>query len=158
MSDGAGTQEFLRSWSHVDDIVVGIHLEHIATRAEPDGSGGLRPTRVPEVRWWFTSELPGLVSGVTGAIVAEDLDRSLVLAPEALGPMPPTDGGFYHPAGVPFVSLLAAPMYLFDAADTPAFVHEPSLVPTARAVARLVSASRVAPWVRGRDVGGASGG
>lgn len=145
MSDGAGTQEFLRSWAHVDDIVVGIHLEHVAVRAEPDGAGGLRPTRQPEVRWWFTSESGALPATVTDAVTAEGLDRSLVLGPEALGPMPPTDGGFYHPAGIPVVSLLAAPMYLFDPLDTPAMVHEPSLVPTARATARIVAASRDLP-------------
>ena len=60
----------------------------------------------------------------------------------------PTDGGFFHLAGVPMVNLLAAPMYLFDPADTVEMIHEPSLVPVSRAAARLVADA--ASWSEGR--------
>ncbi|MGH1503053.1 MAG: M28 family metallopeptidase [Acidimicrobiales bacterium] len=141
MSDGAGTQRFLADWEHRDRIGLGLHLEHIAVEAVPDGAGGLTATDRPEVRWWFVSH--DWADRVAEAVAAEGLDRSLVLGPETLGPMPPTDGGFYHLADIPMVSLLAAPMYLFDPADTPEMIHGPSLVPTSRAAARLI-------WAAGR--------
>ena len=146
MSDGAGTREFIASWPHIDRVRFALHLEHIATEAEPDGRGGLRPTDRPEVRWWFTSGpddrlTAAIVDATTTAVADHDLDRSLVLPAEIFGPMPPTDGGFFHPAGVPMVNLLAAPSYLFDPADTIEMVHAPSLVPTARAALQLTLAA-----------------
>ena len=152
MSEGAGTQEFIRSWEHRDHIRFALHLEHIAVEAEPDGAGGLQPTDRPEVRWWFVSapdpaHEAEVVDGVSRAIVADDLDRSLVLPPDLFGEFPPTDGGFFHLAGVPMVNLLAAPMYLFDPADTVEMIHRPSLVPVSRAAARLVA--EAAGWGQG---------
>lgn len=144
MSEGAGTREFIRAWEHRERIRFAIHLEHIAAEAAPDGAGGLRATDRAEVRWWFASAPDddvesALVDSVARAVAVDDLDRSLVLPPEIFGPMPPTDGGFFHLADVPMVNLLAAPMYLFDPADTVEMVHRPSLVPTSRAAARIVS-------------------
>ena len=52
---------------------------------------------------------------------------------------PPTDGAFFHPAGVPIVNFLTAPMYPFDAQDTIDKVHEPSLVPITRAAIRIIN-------------------
>jgi hypothetical protein len=39
-------------------------------------------------------------------------------------------------------------MYLFDEADTPAMIHEQSLVPVSRAAARLIA------WTAGRTAAG----
>lgn len=144
MSEGAGTRAFLGTWEHRERIVFGLHLEHIAARAVPDGAGGLISSGEPEVRWWFVSggdAQEAWVARTAEVIARHDLDRSLVLPPEVFGPMPPTDGGFYHLAGIPMVNLLAAPMYLFDPADRPEMVHAPSLVPTARAAADLIAAT-----------------
>ena len=142
MSEGAGTREFIASWPHLDRVRFALHLEHIAVEAEPDGDGGIRATDRPEVRWWFVSapdadEAAALAASTARAIAEHELDRSMVLPPEVFGAMPPTDGGFFHPAGVPMVNLLAAPMYLFDPADTIDMVHRDSLVPTARAALQL---------------------
>ncbi|MEQ8439138.1 MAG: M28 family peptidase [Ilumatobacter fluminis] len=150
MSEGAGTRAFIASWPHLDRVRFALHLEHIAVEAEPDGDGGIRPTDRPEVRWWFVSapdpdEAAALTASTARAIDEHRLDRSMVLPPDVFGPMPPTDGGFFHPAGVPMVNLLAAPMYLFDPADTIDMVHRPSLVPTALAALQL-TLDAVAGW------------
>lgn len=150
MAGGAGIRAFVerrRAW--LDRVVVEIHLEHVAREAEAR-DGRLAPTDRPEVRWWFTSLSGELEGAVLGAIRAEGVGRSLLMPPEGFPPgsaMPPTDGAFFHPAGVPIVQLLAAPSYLFDAADTPEMVHRPSLVPITRAVVRIVEASR--SWTAG---------
>jgi hypothetical protein len=116
---GAGTRGFIdRHHDLLDDVVLEIHLEHTANEVRGDGHGGLEPTGQPEVRWWFTTQEPGVERAVQQALEAEDLRRSLVLPPDAFGPVPTTDGGIFHLEGVPLVNFLTAPMYLFDSADT----------------------------------------
>ena len=66
----------------------------------------------------------------------------MILAPDALGPNPPTDGGAYHRHGVPVVQFLAAPSYLFDPADTLDKVDTAHLVPLTRAAIRIIDATR----------------
>lgn len=76
-----------------------------------------------------------------GAIEAEDMRRSFILPPEALGPRPTTDGSEFYVAGVPIVNFLAAPFYLFDAMDTMDKIHRPTLVPLTRAAIRIVEST-----------------
>ena len=143
MTHGAGTRGFIEQHRDLlDRIVLEVHLEHTANEVHPDGRGGLEPTGEPEVRWWFTSQEPGLEAAVLAALAAEDLRRSLVLPPEVFGPFPTTDGGFFHLEGVPLVNFLTAPMYLFDSADTIDKVHVDSLEPVGRATVRIVESTR----------------
>src|ERR1039458_6602671 len=104
--------------------------------------GGLVPSGHPEPRWWFTSRLAPVEAIVREAIVAEHLERSMILAPEVFGPSPTTDGGPFHLAGVPLVNFLTAPFYLFDAMDTLDKIHRPSLVPVTRAAIRIIASDR----------------
>ena len=53
----------------------------------------------------------------------------MIVAPDAFGEQPPTDGAFYHREGVPIVQFLAAPFYLFDAMDTLDKIDRANLVP-----------------------------
>jgi hypothetical protein len=139
MADAAGTQAFLdRHRDRLGDLVLSLHLEHAAclgAEVAPD-----HPDR-PVPRWWFTSEESRLEAAVWDAIVAEGLDRSLLLTPTALGPRPPTDGGHFHDEGVPLVNFLPAPWYLFDPRDDLGKVHRPSLHGVTRAAARIIEAS-----------------
>lgn len=75
------------------------------------------------------------------AIVAEHLERSLILPPDVFGPAPTTDGGPFHLAGVPLVNFLTAPFYLFDAIDTLDKIHRPSLSPVTRAAIRIIAST-----------------
>ena len=151
MSGGAGLKAFVtRNADWLDQIVLEVHLEHVAREARGE-NGVLVPTDRPEFRWWFTSRIPVLQAAVKETLVRERLDRSLIMAPDGFppgSPAPPTDGAFFHPAGVPIVQHLAAPMYLFDAADTVEMIHEPSLIPVSRAAARLIE------WTRGQTAAG----
>jgi hypothetical protein len=151
MSGGAGLIAFVnRNPDLLARTVLELHLEHVAREGRGE-NGRLVPTDRPEVRWWFTSRIPGLQAAVKQALVNEALDRSIIMPPDGFPPgsaAPPTDGAFFHPAGVPIVNLLAAPMYLFDAADTAEMIHEESLVPVSRAAARLVA------WTRDQTAAG----
>ncbi|MBA2895436.1 M28 family peptidase [Nonomuraea soli] len=145
MAHAAGTRAFISEHrAMLGDVVLQLHLEHAARRCEVV-DGALVPTDDPEPGWWFTS--PGLEGLVAEALAAEDLRRSFVLPPEVFSPMPPTDGAFFHPEGVPLVHFLSAPMYLFDSADTVDKVHAESLEPLTRAAIRIVEGT--AGWRRG---------
>jgi hypothetical protein len=66
----------------------------------------------------------------------------MILAPNAFGDQPPTDGAFYHTEGVPIVQHLAAPWYLFDELDRPDKIDQEGLVPLTRATIRIVESTR----------------
>lgn len=141
MAAGAGTQAFIRDHADLlDEVVLEVHLEHPAVECEYTG-GELVPTDRPDVRWWFTSENPSLETCVEDALTAEGLGRSVVLPPEAFFERPPTDGGFFHQAGVPLVNYLVAVSYLFDARDTLDKIHRPSLEPVTRATVRIIEST-----------------
>ncbi|WP_327351723.1 M28 family peptidase [Streptomyces sp. NBC_01304] len=142
MAGGAGTRAFIDAHRGLlDDVVVQLHLEHAARRCETV-DGKLVPTDDPEVRWWFTSRSPRLESLVARTLRAEDLRRSLVLPPDVFSPMPPTDGAFFHPEGVPLVHFLSAPPYLFDPADTLDKVDAAGLESLVRASVRIVEGTK----------------
>ncbi|MCA2223963.1 M28 family peptidase [Nonomuraea aurantiaca] len=139
MAHAAGTRAFIeRHRSALADVVLQLHLEHAALRCETV-DGELVPTADPEVRWWFTSRVPRLEKLVAETLAEEGLRRSFVLPPDVFSPMPPTDGAFFHPEGVPLVHFLSAPMYLFDSADTLDKIDVAGLEPLARAAVRIVA-------------------
>jgi Peptidase family M28 len=142
MAGGAGVHAFIdRHSAELARVVLEVHLEHAANEiVERDGE--LVATGNPEPRWWFTSRLAPLEDIVREAIVAEQLERSMILPPNVFGPMPTSDGGPFHLAGVPLVNFLTAPFYLFDATDTLDKIHRSSLVPLTRAAIRIIAATR----------------
>jgi len=142
MCHGAGTAAFIDAHrDFLSEVVLEVHLEHTARECR-GSNGDLVPTDDPEVRWWFTSRNDALVNAVAAALEAEDLRRSLVVPPDVFGPHPTTDGGFFHTEGVPLMNFLTAPMYLFDAQDTPDKIHQASLEPVTRAAIRIIAYTR----------------
>jgi hypothetical protein len=139
---GAGLVDYVaKHGAELAKVVVEVHLEH-AARDVAAGGGRLTATGRCVPRWFFTSRIPDLESTVYDALVAERLGRSMLLAPDAFGPMPLSDGALYYPAGVPIVQFLSAPWYLFDEADTVDKVDQDSLLPITRAVIRILDATR----------------
>jgi len=138
MAGAAGNLAYVGAHqSELGKIVLEVHLEH-AAREVRTGGPGLELTGEPETRWFFTSRNPKLEQSVIDALLAEGIDRSLVLAPDVFGQQPTTDGAFFHLAGVPLVHYLTAPTYLFDSLDTPDKIHKPSLGSVTRAAIRIV--------------------
>ena len=141
MSGGAGLLAYIDAHrDELDSVVLEVHLEHAAREfAEIDGE--LAATGLPVPRWFFTSRLPRLEQAVAGALEAEALHRSMILAPDAFSTQPPTDGAHYHTEGVPVMNFLTAPFYLFDEMDTLDKVDRGNLVPLTRATIRVVDAT-----------------
>lgn len=142
MSGGAGLVSYIDQHADdLDDVVLEIHLEHAALECTVE-DGEVVPTDQPTPRWFFTSRIPSLEAAVGEAIEGEELWRSLILAPDAFGTFPPTDGAGYHVAGVPVVNFLAAPFYLFDKMDTLDKIDRDHLVPLTRATIRIIGSVR----------------
>ncbi len=142
MSHGAGTRAFIdRHRAMMEHTVLEVHLEHAALDSPPEGQGAEVASAHVTPRWWFTTENPALERVVWDAIVEHDLDRSLILTPDALAPFPTTDGGFFHLEGVPLVNYLTAPWYLFDPADTLDKVDRDSLAKVSRAAFDIINAT-----------------
>jgi len=142
MAGGRGAIAFAEKYKELlRKVVVGIHLEHVARDVKSE-NGKLIPLADPAVRWWFVSRIIPLEETVEEAIIKEDLERSILLPPDGFPPgrdSPPTDGSFYHLEGIPFISFLTAPPYLFDTADTLDKIHQESYEPLTQAVIRIIN-------------------
>ena len=141
MSGGSGIGAFLEAHQdELDRYVMELHLEHACLDfIEQDGELVSTGQCVP--RWWFVSRIPPLEEAVIDALAAEQLTRSTVLAPDAIGEAPPTDGQGFFRAGVPSVSFLSAPFYLFDSIDTLDKIDRENLVPITKAAIRILDST-----------------
>ncbi len=146
VAGGAGRAAFVeRNKDFIQKIVTAIHLEHVARDVRSE-NGKLIPLDAPTVRWWFVSRILPLEEITEDAIIKEGLRRSIFLPPDGLIPgmdRPPTDGSFYHLVGVPFISFLTAPPYLFDPADILDKIHQESFEPLTRAVIRIINSLKL---------------
>ncbi|MFX1572511.1 MAG: M28 family peptidase, partial [Promethearchaeota archaeon] len=142
MAGGKGALTFVqRNKELLNKTIVAIHLEHVA-RDVKSQNGNMITLDEPTIRWWFVSRILPLEEIVENAIIKEDLQRSIILPPDGFPPgsdKPPTDAAFYHLGGIPFISFLTAPPYLFDIADTLDKIHEESYEPITRAVIRIIN-------------------
>ncbi|MEE9379234.1 MAG: M28 family peptidase [Candidatus Lokiarchaeia archaeon] len=142
MAGGRGAIAFAEKYKELlKKVVVGIHLEHVARDVKSENRK-LIPLANPTVRWWFVSRIIPLEEIVEDAIIKENLERSILLPPDGFPPgrdSPTTDGSFYHLEGIPFVSFLTAPPYLFDPADTLDKIHQESYEPLTQAVIRIIN-------------------
>jgi hypothetical protein len=141
MCGGAGLHAYIDAYrAELARVVLEVHLEH-AAREYAERNAKLVPTDQCVPRWFFTSRVPRLESAVADALEREHLTRSMILAPDALGEHPPTDGGGYHTEGVPIAQFLAAPFYLFDEIDHLDKIDKGNLVPLTRTTARIIQST-----------------
>lgn len=148
-----GHQQFVRRY--VDRrpggrrMVAAVALEHIARHARIEADGSLRVTRLAEPRGVLHNTSARVRSAIARAIIRNDLERTALLpanvfsafggnACDATGM--PTDVSFVYGAGVPVVSLISGPIYLYDRADTLDKVAREDLQPVARAFSDVVRA------------------
>ncbi len=144
MCGGAGLIAYVNAHrTELENVVLEVHLEHAALEAEEDSQGELVTTDRPVPRWFFTSRHASLEKAVSKALSGERLTRSMVMAPNAFGAAPPTDGNAYFLAGVPIVHFLTAPWYLFDSVDTIDKIDRAHLVPLTRATIRVIQYTAV---------------
>jgi hypothetical protein len=142
-------QQFLRDYvqKHPQGrrIVANVAIEHIGRRATVV-DGKLVTTKQPEPRGILQNTSKRVQTIMKNAIKRNDLRRTALL-PAALfgGEGIPTDASFNYNAGIPVMSLIAGPMYLYDAADTLDKVMTSDLAPMARAFAEIVTGLDAVP-------------
>ena len=116
---------------HQNDILArtlfDIVIEHIADDYLPPNP----PTGKAEPRGVFMTENPVAVSQYANVVAQYNATRTLVF-PTGTPLGVPTDGGQYQRAGVPVVSLISGPVWLFDDDDTLERVAKAELVPLTR--------------------------
>jgi hypothetical protein len=143
MYDGAGLHKYIEDHREaLANVVLEVHLEHAALDYGETDGGGVESLDMPVPKWWFVSRLPKLEAAVFDALDKEGVKRSMILAPNAFGDAPPTDGAFYHTEGVPITQHLAAPWYLFDKVDHMDKIDKDGLVPLTRATIRIVESTK----------------
>ncbi len=134
-----GHETFLLS--HMNDlvprIVADICIEHIGKEVK-EVDGQIVPTGRNNLTGMFTTrDCLGLIAAE--AIVCNGLSRTLVV-PWAREDEMESDALYYHYLGIPVVSLISAPLYLYDSIDTMDLVADDQLVPVACAFADIINA------------------
>ena len=128
MVGGATNADFIEK--HKDDILpqslFDIAIEHISDDYIPPAA----PTGNAEPRGVFITENPFTVSLYARSVADAGLSRTLVF-PTGTPLGVPTDAQEYGRAGLPVVSMISGPIWLFDDDDTLERVHKASLAPMA---------------------------
>ena len=144
MTGAAGSTALVRDYRDIlDETVVEVHLEHVAKRAHMQ-DGKLQLTDEPETRWWFVTKRPDLQQIVADSLRAHAMDRDLILPAVGFfgGTAPLSDAAPLSLAGVPIISLITTPIYLFDRRDTPDKVDTATMEVVSRAATQMIDASR----------------
>jgi hypothetical protein len=126
MVGGATNEDFIER-HHADILpraMYDIAIEHISDDYLPPAA----PTGNAEPRGVFITENPVTVALYSTSVVAAGLSRTLVF-PTGTPLGVPTDAQHYGRAGVPVVSLISGPAWLFDDDDTLERVDKERLAP-----------------------------
>ena len=117
------------------DLVMNATIEHVGLRAVRGPDGGFAHTGQTEPRGVFENLNPRLKWELGRAIRRHGLHSTCLLNASLLEYTRsgiPTDASFTLLCGVPTVSLVSGPLYLYDDADTPEWVDADQLVPVAQ--------------------------
>ncbi len=141
----AFVDKYIKSKKSPYPIVANTTIEHIAKK------GVIRKDKLvftdeTEPRGFFENVSLPLKLKLAKIIVDRDLRGTTLLNGTVFTPLGiPTDASFVLAAGVPTVSLIAGPIYLYDEADTIEAVDQPELKPMLLAQRDLIDAFDATP-------------
>lgn len=122
-------------------LALNLTVEHVGLRARAGADGGFETLDESEPRAFFENVSPPMKLAVARAIRRHGLGATSMLNASLLEftlDGMPTDASFTFTAGVPTISLVSGPLYLYDDADTVDKIDVEQLVPVARAFADLM--------------------
>lgn len=117
---------------------VNFVIEHIARHGKVV-DGKLQMTNLPEVGGILQNVGEKPLQVIKDVVVKNKLDRTIVIPATFFGASLPTDASFAYAAGVPVVSLISGPIYLYDKQDTIDKVYKPHLRPMALAYKEMIA-------------------
>ncbi|REJ03976.1 hypothetical protein DY023_16825 [Microbacterium bovistercoris] len=123
------------------NIVLNATVEHIGLRAVEGRDGGFASTGETEPRGIFVNVSPAFTWRIGRAVRRHGLHGTSLMGAgllELFAGGIPTDASFTFVSGVPTVSLISGPLYLYDDADTIDRIDRAQLVPVARFFADVV--------------------
>jgi hypothetical protein len=115
-------------------IVANATIEHVGKRAVVDKAGKLQVLDQHEPRGIFENLSVPLKAKLDAAVVRNNLHTTAVLnstLPSSVLGGIPTDASFIVKAGIPTISLIAGPLYMYDDADTIDKIDQTQLRPVA---------------------------
>lgn len=128
-----------------ENILIDYAIEHVAQEMDLDEDNNLLLTGEAETRMLYVEDREGLLEFVRAAVHKYNLEKTVIF------PVKGKSGGDYtrddvcsdaydfNAAGIPVVSLLSAPMYLFHDSDTIDKVHRESLETTFEMFAYMIT-------------------
>lgn len=120
------------------DVVANVTVEHVAREMEIK-NGEAKMTGHVDPRVFITS--PSLIDLTSRTVQQRDYRRSLVISTKAFpheAGLPTDVGPIRKITGIPVISLISAPAYLYDISDTLDKVAVDQLQPTASVVSELL--------------------
>lgn len=145
-------QRFARQYALARDspyrLALNLTVEHVGLRARRDPAGDFETLAETEPRAFFQNVGPAMFVALVRAIRRHGLGSTSVLGASALEFVAdgiPTDASFTLVAGVPTISLVSGPLYLYDDADTREQIDVDQLVPVGRAFLDLIDAADQRP-------------
>ncbi len=126
-------------------IIMDIAVEHIGKAMELDEHNNMILYDESEARQIYVSNIQGLPQAVYELVEKYDLEKLMLLpvGQQAEGEYKSgsvnSDAHDFSVAGIPVISLIAAPMYIYHNSDDADKVHEASLEPVARMFIECVS-------------------
>jgi len=118
---------------------VNFAIEHIARHGFVNDQGKLEMTNLPEVAGLIHNVGPKPLEVIKEVVPKYRLDRTVVVPAKYFGASLPTDASGAYQEGVPVVSLIAGPIYLYDKQDTLDKVYKPHLRPMALAYKEMIA-------------------
>ncbi|MCI9596871.1 MAG: M28 family peptidase [Firmicutes bacterium] len=128
-----------------EKIIMDLAVEHIGKAMELDENNDMILYDESETRQIYVSNIPGLLEAVYELVKKYDLEKIMLLPVEQRKEGEYKSGDVnsdaydFHVRGIPVVSLIAAPMYIYHNSDDEDKVHEASLEPVAMMFIQLVS-------------------
>ena len=118
-------------------IVADICVEHIANEGEIDENGNLVMTGEAETKLFFVNDINALTTITTEEIVRHNLAKTVVL-PTYIFDEVPSDADMIYQEDVPIISMISAPIYLYDNCDTVDKICKEELLPVAETFADII--------------------